>query len=118
MVYLVVRSYVRLIELIERFAHFLGIEIPVPGGDLEATFFLIDNLLHVSRLAASIGDGGHRQVGQKLVHGRNIFRRLVFQLIGGVVFVTEQLGPLRSQLFGADNNLTSIKRSALTITRE
>ena len=104
--------------MIARLADLLGIEIPVPGSDLEAAFFLIDGLLHVSCLAVSIGDCGHRQVGQKLVYGRNIFRCLVFQLIGGMVFVTEQFGAFRSQLCGPKNDLARIKRSVLTITGE
>src|SRR4029077_12143005 len=60
MIQLVVWSHVRLIELIARFAHFLGREIPVPGVDLQAAFFLIDNLLHGGCLAAGVGHRRHR----------------------------------------------------------
>ena len=85
---------------------------------MKTDFFLVDNLLHVGRFATGIADGRHRQISQKLVHGRHSFRRLVLQLIRGVIVITEQLGPRRPQLRRAHHNLTGIEFSSITITRK
>src|SRR5206468_4926726 len=106
------------IEGIARLAHLLGIEIPIPRCDLESTLFLIDNLLHIGRFTASVCNCGRREVSEKLVNSRDISRRLIFELIRGVIFVAEKFRPFGTKLGCANYNLLCIIGSALAVARE
>src|SRR5437762_7841968 len=52
----VIRPQLRFVESVARLADFFGIEIPIPGRNLEPVVFLIDNLLHVGGFALGVSD--------------------------------------------------------------
>ena len=114
----VVGAQLRFVEVVTRLAHFLRIKIPVPGRDLEPTVFLVDNLLRLGRFTFGVSDCRRRELAQKFVHGGDIFRGLVFELIGGVIFVAEKFGALGAKLGRAQNDLAGIKLAAFTVAPE
>ena len=118
MVELEVRFELRFIESVTRLAHLLGIEIPVAGGELEAAFLLVDDRLHVGAFPFRIGHRGRREIGEKLVHRRDILRGLIFELISGVVGVAEQRRALRPQLRGPADDFFVIEFAAVAVPRE
>ena len=68
-VYLVIRTELRFVEIVFRLAHLLGIKIPIAGRDLKSAFLLIDNLLLVGRFSFGVCDGRRREITEKLVDG-------------------------------------------------
>ena len=87
MIQLVIRAHFRFIEVVFRFADFLGIKIPIACPDLKSAFLLIDNLLLLGGFTFRVCDRRRRQVGQKFVHGRHIVRCLVFELVRRPIIV-------------------------------
>ena len=85
---------------------------------MESPFFLIDNFLHVGGFPTCVCDCRRRQIDQKLVHRWNISCRLIFELIGCVIFVAEKFGAFRSKLCGADDHVPSVERAAFTVAGE
>ena len=104
--------------MVARFAHFFGVQIPVPGSDFEPTFFLIDHFLDIGCFAPRVRYRWRRQIGQKLVYSRNITGGLIFDLVAGVIFITEELGAFGPQLRSANNNVARIERAAFTVAGE
>ena len=88
----------RLVEVVTRRAHFLGVVGPVPGFQLEAALLGIDDRLHVGGFDLGVGNGGRGQVREQLVHGGRRLCGLVFKHVGGMVRVAEQYGAFGAQL--------------------
>ncbi len=54
----------RFVESVTRLPDLFGIKGPVPGSELEAALFLIDQFLHVGRFLARVRDRGRRELGE------------------------------------------------------
>src|SRR6202022_1875887 len=113
----VIRAQLRFVEGVAGLADFFGIKVPIPRRNLEPTVFLIDNLLHIGGFAFGVGDRGRCEFAEKFVHGRDIFSSLIFELIGGVIFVAEKLGALGPKLGRANDNLAGVERAAFAVAR-
>src|SRR5207244_3397653 len=60
-------------------------------------------------------DCRRREIAKKLVHGRNSFRGLILELIGGVIFVAEKFGALGAELRGANHNIASVELATFAV---
>ena len=99
-----VRLDVRLVEIMARLAHLLGVIAPVPGGELEIPAFRIDRRLQ--RIALSKGTGLCRRpdLVEQAARGGWRLRHRVGKPVFRVARVAEQLrllGPQRHD-FGDD----------------
>src|SRR5262245_28502581 len=78
---LVVWPQFRFVEGVTRLANFLGIKSPIRSVELKSAVFFIDNLLHVCCFASGVCNCWRGEIREKFVHGRNVVRGLVLELI-------------------------------------
>ena len=102
----------RLVQIIFRLAHLLGIKVPVRRLERESAMLRIDERLNILCLALSLGGcRGHQRVHEL----ERCFRRaghLVCQLPSRVVGVAQQFGLLRAQLRQTGDNVARVVRAA------
>ena len=59
-----------------------------------------------------------REIGEEFVHRRHILRRLVFELVGGVVRVAEQGGAFGPQFRGPAHDFLIVEFAAVAVPRQ
>ena len=87
-----------LVEIVLRLAHLLGVEVPVPGLELEAALLLVDDGLDVLGFGGGACRRGRHRCVHELQRRLRRLRHLVVELPGGKVGIAEQLGLLRAKL--------------------
>ena len=88
----------RIVEIVPGFANLLGVEVPVPGLELEAALLGVDHGLDIFRFLAALRSGGGHDRIHKLQRGFGSFGHLVFELPRGKAWEAEQLGLLSTKL--------------------
>ena len=82
----------RLIQVIARLAHFLGIALPVPRLQVEMRTVLVDRLLDQFGFLGRLGAGGRHKLADEFFHRVRRLRHLVVEHIGGIVGIAQKLG--------------------------
>ncbi len=103
-----VRLDLRFVQVVLGLADLLGVEVPIRGGNLEATLLGVDHLLDLTGFGTGLGGGGRHGVGQQLQRRGRGLGHLVAQLVVGEGLEAEQLGLLRTQLRQALHGLAGV----------
>ena len=80
--------------------------------------FLVHNRLLIGSLLLRIRNRGRREIGEQLIHRRDVASRLVLKLVGGMVSVAEQLRALGAQLHDLQHDLAVVELAAFAVPRK
>ncbi len=121
--HLEVRLELRFVEVVLGRAHLLGVEGPVPWLQLEARLALglllpVDHRLQVGGLALGVRHRGRRQFAEHRIDGFRRARGLVFQAVGGVVGIAQQLRAVGAQLHDARDQRGGVELAAAAAARD
>jgi hypothetical protein len=108
-----VRLELRLVEVVLGPAHLLGVVLPVPRREREATRVLVDQRLHPCRFGARLRGGRGDEAGEQRRGGRRGLRHLVVEAVGGVAREAEQPRPFGAQHRQAADQVAGVVRATL-----
>ncbi|MND41304.1 hypothetical protein D3C80_320540 [compost metagenome] len=103
-----VRFDLRFIQIVLRLAHLFGIELPIPGGNLEIAFLLVGSRLNVFGFSFGTRSGCRDDITHKAQRRIRRFGHLVLQLPGRIVREAQEFGLFGTNFGQARDGLASV----------